>query len=60
MTFVIYDGQSTFVEDRLIIDNFMVAFEAFVSMYTGKINNTNHLGSNLILIKLFTRLSGIT
>lgn len=56
MNSIIHDAQSVFVEDRLIIDNFMIAFEAFHSMQFGKINNGNYFAPKLDLSKAFDRL----
>lgn len=56
MPSVIYNSQSAFVEKRLIIDNFIVAFEALHSMTQGKINGSNYFTLKLDLIKAFDRV----
>lgn len=58
MTFVTHDSQSAVVEDRLIIDNFIIVSEAFYFMQHGEINNSNQFALKLDLSILIER-SGI-
>lgn len=53
MSFVVHDSQSTFVENRLIIDKVIVNFEAFHSLNYGKINDFSNFSLKFNLNKVF-------
>lgn len=56
MPFVIHDSQSVFIKNILIIDNIIVAFEAFHSMDIGRINGSNYFAPKLNLSKAFDKI----
>lgn len=56
MKSIVHYNQNVFVEDRLITDNFMIAFKAFHAMQNGKINNTHDFTLKLDLCMDFDKV----
>lgn len=56
MPSIILDNKSAFIENKLITDNMIVAFEAFHSTGIGRINGSNHFALKLYLNKAFNRI----